>query len=105
MPQKSHKIFIVAGEASGGNYGALFAREAGKIKDVEIRGWGGDEMASEGVTITKHYNALAFMGFWEVLKNLRTSKILLERYGQLVCVELMEHSGERISFTTDLTSR
>ncbi len=72
MSDSYHKIFIVAGEASGDIYGAQFAREASKIKNVEIRGWGGDQMASEGVTISKHYRELAFMGFWEVLKNLRT---------------------------------
>ncbi|MBM71971.1 MAG: lipid-A-disaccharide synthase [Crocinitomicaceae bacterium] len=72
MSDKNHKIFIVAGEASGDNYGALFARESTKIKSVEIIGWGGDQMSSQGVTITKYYNELAFMGFWEVLKNLKT---------------------------------
>jgi len=34
--------------------------------------WGGDKMASVGGTLRKHYRELAFMGFWEVVKNLRT---------------------------------
>ena len=34
--------------------------------------WGGDKMAAVGGTLKKHYRELAFMGFWEVVKNLRT---------------------------------
>ena len=29
-------------------------------------------MQAEGATLVKHYRDLAFMGFWEVAKNLRT---------------------------------
>ena len=72
MPKKHHKIFIIAGEASGDNYGALFASEIMKLDEVQIKGWGGDKMKSSGVEISKHYRELAFMGFWEVVKNLRT---------------------------------
>ena len=42
--------------------------------DIEIRGWGGEQMANAGVNISKHYRELAFMGFVEVIKNLRTIK-------------------------------
>lgn len=34
--------------------------------------WGGDKMEAVGGTLKKHYRELAFMGFWEVVKNLRT---------------------------------
>ena len=37
-----------------------------------MRCWGGDLMQQTGVTIIKHYRDLAFMGFAEVLMNLRT---------------------------------
>lgn len=39
---------------------------------AEFAGWGGDLMEAEGVTIKKHYKELAFMGFVEVLMNLKT---------------------------------
>ena len=42
--------------------------------DIELRGWGGEQMANAGVKVTKHYRELAFMGFVEVIKNLRTIK-------------------------------
>jgi lipid-A-disaccharide synthase len=40
--------------------------------DAVVRGWGGDRMEAEGATIVKHYRDLAFMGFVEVLMNIRT---------------------------------
>jgi lipid-A-disaccharide synthase len=40
--------------------------------DLILRGWGGDRMSAEGVEIVKHYRDLAFMGFTEVLLNIRT---------------------------------
>ena len=76
MAQKKLKIFVVAGEASGDIYGGLFAENAMEITgvDIELRGWGGEQMANAGVKVTKHYRELAFMGFVEVIKNLRTIK-------------------------------
>ena len=72
MRNKNHKIFIVAGEASGDIYGAQISREIHSSSSAEIRGWGGDIMSSAGVHVSKHYSELAFMGFVEVLLNLRT---------------------------------
>lgn len=37
-----------------------------------IRAWGGDRMAAAGAEVVKHYRDLAFMGFTQVLLNLRT---------------------------------
>jgi lipid-A-disaccharide synthase len=69
------KLFIIAGEASGDLHGANLVKELKQLQpSVEIRGWGGDLMEKTGVIITKHYRELAFMGFWEVIKNLRTIK-------------------------------
>ncbi len=66
------KYYIIAGEASGDLHGANMMK-ALKEKDqnTEVRAWGGDRMKAEGATIVKHYRELAFMGFWEVAKNLR----------------------------------
>lgn len=43
-----------------------------EIVEAEFCYWGGDKMAECGGTLKKHYRDLAFMGFWEVVKNLRT---------------------------------
>ncbi|PCJ82207.1 MAG: lipid-A-disaccharide synthase [Bacteroidetes bacterium] len=68
---KTSRIFMVAGEASGDIYGGLLAREFSD-QTTSLRGWGGENMSDSGVHITKHYRELAYMGLWEVLVNLRT---------------------------------
>ena len=67
------KYYIIAGEASGDLHGSNLMKSIYK-KDVqaEIRFWGGDLMSSAGGTLVKHYRDLAFMGFSEVIINLRT---------------------------------
>ena len=67
------KYYIIAGEASGDLHGsnlmkALFKED----KQAEIRFWGGDLMQKVGGTLVKHYRELAFMGFAEVVMNLKT---------------------------------
>lgn len=71
--EKAKKLYIIAGEASGDLHGAnlmkaLFQDEP----DLNIRFWGGDRMKAEGGKCVKHIKDLAFMGFLEVLLNLRT---------------------------------
>ncbi len=67
------KYYFIAGEASGDLHGSNLAKALlGKDKNAVIQGWGGDLMQTAGVTITKHYKELAFMGFAEVVKNIRT---------------------------------
>jgi lipid-A-disaccharide synthase len=67
------KIYIIAGEASGDLHGANLVR-ALKAKNpaIELRGWGGDGMTEAGVDVVKHIRELAFMGFAEVIMNLKT---------------------------------
>lgn len=67
------KYYIIAGEASGDLHGSNLMK-AIKLEDptAEFRFWGGDLMQEEGGTMVKHYQELAFMGFFEVLANLRT---------------------------------
>ena len=67
------KYYIIAGEASGDLHGSNLMK-ALYIEDpsADIRFWGGDQMAAQGGTLVKHYKELAFMGFWEVLINLKT---------------------------------
>lgn len=69
------KIFLVAGEASGDLHGGHLANALRELNPkIEMRGWGGEKMEGAGVKILKHYRELAFMGFVEVLLNLRTIK-------------------------------
>ena len=67
------KYYIIAGEASGDLHASNLMKEL-KLKDSKavFRFWGGDRMKAVGGTLVKHYKELAFMGFWEVFKNLFT---------------------------------
>lgn len=67
------KYYIIAGEASGDLHGShLIGEIKKKDRDAAIRCWGGDKMQAAGGDLVKHYRYLAFMGFVEVLLNLRT---------------------------------
>lgn len=67
------KYFIVAGEKSGDMHAGNLCLELAKSQpDAEMMGWGGEKMEAAGVKILKNYRELAFMGFWEVIKNLPT---------------------------------
>src|SRR3954465_9819594 len=67
------KYYIIAGEASGDLHGSNLIKEMKKLDpDATIRCWGGDLMQAAGGQVVKHYKDLAFMGFVEVLMNLRT---------------------------------
>jgi len=67
------KYYIIAGEASGDLHGSNLIRELiQKDPSAAIRCWGGDKMQAAGGDLVKHYRDLAFMGFVEVLMNLRT---------------------------------
>jgi lipid-A-disaccharide synthase len=67
------KYYIIAGEASGDLHGSRLIRAIKKNDtNAEIRAWGGDMMSEEGAEVVKHYRDLAFMGFAEVVANLRT---------------------------------
>ena len=67
------KYYIIAGEASGDLHGSNLIRELKKQDPATaVRCWGGDLMQQAGGELVKHYKELAFMGFAEVLMNLRT---------------------------------
>ncbi len=67
------KYYIISGEASGDLHGSNLIKELQKLDSLaNIRCWGGDLMQATGATIVKHYRDLAFMGFTEVIKNIRT---------------------------------
>ncbi len=67
------KYYIIAGEASGDLHGSNLIKEIKKLDEAaNIRCWGGDLMQANGATLVKHYRDLAFMGFAEVVMNLKT---------------------------------
>ncbi|MXV37280.1 lipid-A-disaccharide synthase [Flavobacteriaceae bacterium Ap0902] len=67
------KYYIIAGEASGDLHGSNLMKEIlQQDADATFRFWGGDLMQKVGGTLVKHYRDLAFMGFSEVIMNLRT---------------------------------
>ncbi len=67
------KYYIIAGEASGDLHGSNLMKEL-FLQDAkaDIRFWGGDLMQQTGGTLVKHYRDLSFMGFLEVVLNLKT---------------------------------
>lgn len=67
------KYYIIAGEASGDLHGSnLMKALYREDPQANIRFWGGDLMQAVGGTMVKHYRELAFMGFIEVVFNLKT---------------------------------
>jgi lipid-A-disaccharide synthase len=67
------KYYIIAGEASGDLHGSNLMKAIFKNDPAaQIQCWGGELMQAAGGKLVKHYRSLAFMGFVEVLLNLRT---------------------------------
>ena len=67
------KYYIIAGEASGDLHGSNLMKSIYKEDtQANIRFWGGDLMQQVGGTLVKHYRDLSFMGFAEVVMNLKT---------------------------------
>lgn len=67
------KYYLVAGEASGDLHGSnLMNAIKAKDSSAEFRFIGGDFMEAQGGFLVKHYREMAFMGFVEVLRNIRT---------------------------------
>lgn len=67
------KYYIIAGEASGDLHGSNLMRELRDLDNkFEVRFWGGDQMSQFGYKPIKHIKELAFMGFAEVILNIRT---------------------------------
>ncbi|MES2629622.1 MAG: lipid-A-disaccharide synthase [Bacteroidota bacterium] len=70
---ENKRYFIIAGEASGDLHASNLVREIKKLEPgATFAGFGGDLMQEQGVTILKHYREMDFMGFIEVILNLRT---------------------------------
>lgn len=67
------KYYIIAGEPSGDLQASYLVKELFNAdNNASIRCFGGDLMEEQGATLVKHYKELAFMGFEQVVMNLRT---------------------------------
>lgn len=68
------KYYVIAGEPSGDLHASNMMRELLAIDNsIQFKFWGGDLMEKvTGQKPTKHIKDLAFMGFVEVAKNIRT---------------------------------
>ena len=65
------RYYFIVGEASGDLHAANLIKELSLLDtDATFQGFGGERMQKEGLELTKHYQEMAFMGFWEVLINL-----------------------------------
>ena len=67
------KYYIISGEASGDLHGSNLMQAIESIdSEASFRFWGGDLMKAVSGKLVRHYKELAFMGFTEVLLNIRT---------------------------------
>ncbi|MFN8237733.1 MAG: lipid-A-disaccharide synthase [Chitinophagales bacterium] len=70
------KYYIIAGEVSGDLQGSNVVREISKLdNDAVFRGIGGDKLQEAGVKLLFGLDRLSFMGFYEVLRHLRTIRL------------------------------
>ncbi len=66
------KYFLIAGERSGDLHGAFLVRKILELDSAaEVIGYGGDQMAQAGMKLISHYKEISFMGFIEVIQNIR----------------------------------
>ena len=73
MENPKRKVYIIAGEASGDLHGSnLMKAMLNEDPTIDFRFWGGDKMKAVAGEPVKHISELAFMGFVEVLANIRT---------------------------------
>ena len=67
------KYYLIAGEASGDLHGSNLMKEL-KLADqnASFRFFGGDLMQNVGGELVKHFSEMAFMGFVNVVLNIKT---------------------------------
>jgi len=105
-------VLIVAGEASGDLHGAGLIRELKKINpDIEYSGIGGVKLKEEGMNLLFRIDKLAFMGFYEVIKNLglikELKKKLINHLNQYKpdLVILIDYPGFNLRFAKEVKKR
>lgn len=89
------KYFVISGEASGDLHaGNLIAQLKYLKPDDSFVGWGGDYSLKNGMKILKPISELAFMGFVEVLQNLKT---ILKNF-KICKKQILEENPDAIIF-------
>lgn len=79
MTDKTKKIFIIAGEASGDMHAASLVRELKNLnKDLIFTGIGGSEMLKENVNLLYGIKDVNFIGFTSVILNIKKIKSILK---------------------------
>jgi lipid-A-disaccharide synthase len=74
------KYYLIAGERSGDLHGSNLIKAIRQHDPhAECRAWGGNLMQEAGATLVQHYDQMAFMGLWEVIKNVFTIKKFLQQ--------------------------
>jgi len=87
------RYYLIAGERSGDLHGSNLVKELKKIDpQAEFRGFGGDYMQQEGVTLTVHYADMAFMGLVEILTNLNK----ISRYIKQCKADIVQYNPDVI---------
>jgi lipid-A-disaccharide synthase len=72
--------YVICGERSGDLHASNLCKELKQLdQNAQFRGIGGDYLAGIGVTLFSHFKDIAFMGFWEVFKNLGAINKILEK--------------------------
>ena len=71
----SRRYYIIAGEPSGDMHAANLVNAMKNIDPaIRIRGFGGEKMSKVGVDIVRGLDKLSFVGFFEIIKHLKTIK-------------------------------
>lgn len=66
------KYFLIAGERSGDLHGSFLIEKILQLDtEAEVVGYGGSQMEQAGMELISHYREISFMGFLEVIQNLR----------------------------------
>ncbi len=106
------KVLIIAGEPSGDLHGAGLISELKKINpDVEYSGVGGGKLKQEGMNLLFSIEKLSFMGFYEVLKNLKVIRELKKTLLNLIAkdkpdlVILIDYPGFNLRFAKEIKKR
>lgn len=77
--QKSRKIFIIAGEASGDSNGAELISNINNLdKNISYFGIGGSKLKEKNVDLIYDYSTVNYIGFSNVIKNLSKIKKILK---------------------------
>jgi len=106
------KVLIISGEPSGDLHGAGLIRELKRINPgIEYYGVGGSKLKQEGMNLLFSIEKLSFMGFYEVLKNLKVIRELKRKLLDFIdrdkpdLVILIDYPGFNLRFAREIKKR